>query len=46
MAKEKKANGRPTDYKEEYDRMAYVACSEGGLATSTINCCTCELNSR
>jgi hypothetical protein len=31
MAKEKKANGRPTDYKEEYDRMAYVACSEGGF---------------
>jgi len=28
---EKKANGRPTDYKEEYDRMAKVACREGGF---------------
>ena len=28
---EKKANGRPTDYKAEYDRMAYVVCSEGGF---------------
>ena len=31
MAKKKAARGRPTDYKEEYDRMAYVACSEGGF---------------
>ena len=31
MAKEKKVNGRPTDYKAEYDRMAYVVCSEGGF---------------
>ena len=29
--KEKDKGGRPTDYREEYDRMAYVACSEGGF---------------
>lgn len=31
MAKGKKDSGRPTDYKEEYDRMAKVACSQGGF---------------
>ena len=36
MAKEKKANGRPTDYKEEYDRMAKVACSQGGFTDNKL----------
>jgi hypothetical protein len=31
MTKKKNKGGQPTSYKEEYDRLAYVACSEGGF---------------
>ena len=31
MAEKEKASGRPTDYKEDYNRMAFIACSEGGF---------------
>lgn len=31
MAKKKNPGGRPTDYREQYAEMAFVACSEGGF---------------